>query len=90
MQWCLFQIPDSRVASFTDHVYLDSDNGAQVVLYSLRPNDMCEGHFDYDGIGRNSTLENGIRKFGRFFYQANFVSCFRLCLLTTSIPDSLQ
>jgi hypothetical protein len=84
----------SQVASFTepeDYVYLDSHNDAwQVVLYSLRSNDMCEGHFDYDGIGKNSTLENDIRKFGRFFYQANFVSCFRLCLLTTSIPDSLQ
>ncbi|KAM6492916.1 hypothetical protein JOM56_011050 [Amanita muscaria] len=54
------------------NVYLDSDTHVKLEWFYFRPNDMCEGHFDYDGVGKNTTLEQDIHKFGLLFYQVLF------------------
>ncbi|KAM6491083.1 hypothetical protein JOM56_013322 [Amanita muscaria] len=57
----------------TSDVYLDSDNHVKFLCPYFQPTDVCEGQFDYDGIGRISTFKEDIRNFGLLFYRASFI-----------------
>ncbi|KAM6493168.1 hypothetical protein JOM56_011302 [Amanita muscaria] len=73
------------------YVYFDSDNIVTVQCPGFCPNYMCKEQFDYDGYDDSTdTLEANVRMFGVLFYKVNLERCSRLCLLTTSISDSLQ
>ncbi|KAM6492921.1 Protein kinase-like domain containing protein [Amanita muscaria] len=79
-----------------DGVYLDSDNHAKVLFLGFSPNDMCEGQFDYDGIGRarSSTLEDNIRQLGKLFYRVLFnkrynVASYQTRPVKPQIPDNV-